>query len=56
MLIGRQLYLLRVRGNGISDEQLSAILNISINDIISYEYGLKPIPQELYFKWEALLI
>lgn len=55
MLIGRQLHLLRVRGNGLSDEHLSEALSISIDDIISYEYELKPIPQELYLKWEALV-
>lgn len=55
MLTGRQLYLLRVRNKGLSDEQLSAALNISINDIITYEYGLRPIPQELYVKWETLV-
>ncbi|QNU65771.1 hypothetical protein EHE19_012740 [Ruminiclostridium herbifermentans] len=55
MLTGRQLYLLRVRDNDLSDEQLSELLNIRVNDIITYEYGLKPIPEELYIKWESLV-
>ncbi len=55
MLTGRQLYLLRVRDKKLSDEELSELLNISVNDIITYEYGLKPIPEELYVKWEALV-
>lgn len=55
MLTGRQLYLLRVRDKDLSDEQLAELLNISVNDIIIYEYGLKPIPKELYSKWEALV-
>jgi hypothetical protein len=55
MLSGRQLYLLRVRDKALSDEQLSELLNISVNDIIIFEYGLKPIPQELFGKWEALV-
>lgn len=55
MLTGRQLYLLRVRDKNLSDEELSELLSISVNDIIIFEYGLKPIPKELYSKWEALV-
>jgi transcriptional regulator with XRE-family HTH domain len=55
MLPGRQLYLLRVRDKNLSDEQLAELLNISVNDIITYEYGIKSIPEELYAKWEALV-
>ncbi len=54
MLTGRQLYLLRVRDKNLSDEQLSELLNISVNEIIIFEYGLKPIDKEIYEKWEAL--
>ena len=55
MLTGRQLYLLRVRNKDLSDEQLSEMLMISVNDIIMYEYGLKQIPKEIYAKWETLV-
>jgi predicted transcriptional regulator len=44
-----------VRDKDLSDEQLSEILNISVNDIIMYEYGLKQIPVEVYAKWEMVV-
>jgi hypothetical protein len=55
MLNGRQLYLLRTQNTQISSNKLSELLNISENDIIIYEYGKKPIPEELYLKWTNLL-
>jgi hypothetical protein len=55
MLTGRQLYLLRVRDKNLSDAQLSEMLEISVNDILMYEYGLKQIPKVIYDKWERIV-
>lgn len=55
MLSGRQLYLLRDRKNHISDIELSKQVGLSVNDIIIYEYGIKPIPQDVYDKWIQIL-
>lgn len=55
MLIGRQLYLLRKNNKKISDEKLSELLGISINDILIYEYGYKKIPKNLYEKWKKII-
>ena len=55
MRTGRQLYLLRIRDTKISDKQLSELLDMSVNDILIYEYGLKPIPKDIYDKWEVIV-
>jgi len=55
MMTGRQLYLLRIRDTKISDIQLSETLEISVNDILLYEYGLKQIPKDIYDKWEEVI-
>lgn len=55
MLTGRQLYLLRTRDTDISDRQLSKMLNVSVNDILIYEYGKEKIPNEIYEKWEGIV-
>ncbi|EGD46634.1 hypothetical protein Cpap_1016 [Ruminiclostridium papyrosolvens DSM 2782] len=55
MRTGRQLYLLRIRDTKISDKQLSELLDMSVNDILIYEYGLKPIPKDLYDRWEGIV-
>jgi len=55
MMTGRQLYLLRIRDTKISDIQLSETLEISVNDILLYEYGLKQIPKDIYDKWEKII-
>jgi len=55
MLTGRQLYLLRKNETKITDDELSKILDISVNDIFLYEYGKKLIPQNMYQKWENTL-
>jgi len=54
-MTGRQLYLLRIRDTKISDIQLSETLEISVNDILLYEYGLKQIPKDIYDKWEEVI-
>jgi len=54
-MTGRQLYLLRIRDTKISDIQLSETLEISVNDILLYEYGLKQIPKDIYDKWEKII-
>ncbi|HEX2926455.1 MAG TPA: hypothetical protein VHP38_09410 [Ruminiclostridium sp.] len=55
MRTGRQLYLLRIRDTSISDKQLSEFLNVSVSEILMYEYGLKPIPKDIYDKWERII-
>lgn len=55
MLSGRQLYLLRVRDTKITDKKLAEMLEITVNDILYYEYGKKEIPNELYHRWVAFI-
>jgi hypothetical protein len=55
MFTGRVLFLLRTRGANLSDKQLSDKIGISVNDIIIYEYGIKPIPQDIYNRWIKVL-
>lgn len=55
-IIGRQLYLLRVRDTNVSDIEIANMLNITVNDILTYEYGYKQIPDIMYKKWIDIII